>query len=224
MAEVTTTGYMILGLLSTRDWSAYDIASQGGKGMTELWPRADRQLYNAPKRLVEHGLAAMTKEATGRRKRTIYSITPAGRTALRAWLATTPGPPSLEFEGMIRVMFADQGSIGDLRDTLRLIGSQAKTSRDLFGQHAAYMAENNGGTHFERQHLFALANMFMIDHFTQITEWADWALDQTESWTDASSPGETHTAQTKTILDQVAAKMRRLTSASRSKDAVNTRK
>ena len=57
MADVTTTGYMILGLLSTRDWSAYDIASQSGKGMTELWPRADRQLYNAPRRLVDHGLA-----------------------------------------------------------------------------------------------------------------------------------------------------------------------
>ena len=224
MAEVTTTGYMILGLLSTRDWSAYDIASQSGKGMTELWPRADRQLYNAPKRLVEHGLAAARTEKNGRRTRTIYSITPAGRTALRKWLTTPSGPPSLEFEGMIRVMFADQGSIENLRDTLHLIGSQAATSRDLFAGHAAYMAENSGGTHFERQHLFALANMFMIDHFTQIIEWADWAVDQTESWTDASSPGQTQTAQTKAILDQVAAKMKRVTGTSRPKGTAATRK
>lgn len=224
MAEVTTTGYMILGLLSTRDWSAYDIASQGGKGLTELWPRADRQLYNAPRRLVERGLAASRSEKNGKRKRTIYSITPTGRVALRDWLATESKPTSLEFEGMIRVMFADQGSIEDLRDTLRLIASQATTSRGLFAEHAAYMAENNGGTHFERQHLFALANMFMIDHFTQITEWADWALDQTESWTDSSSPGKTQTAQTRAILDQVAKKMKRLSSTSRPKGPASARK
>ena len=81
MSELTTTSYLILGLLTSRDWSAYELAEQVGRGVTELWPRADRQLYNAPKRLVAEGLVKATKEATGRRERTVYSITRKGRTA-----------------------------------------------------------------------------------------------------------------------------------------------
>ena len=105
MAKRTTTSYLILGLLCARDWSAYEIAEQLGRGVTELWPRAGRQLYNAPKRLVEDGLVAARAEATGGRTRTIYSITPAGEEALRAWLAERAVTPSaLEFEGMVRVL------------------------------------------------------------------------------------------------------------------------
>ncbi len=200
MAQPTTTGYLILGLLSTRDWSAYDIVNQAGKGLSEVWPRADRQLYYAPKRLVEDGHATSRVEAVGRRNRTVYSITPAGRDALAAWLATESGPPALQFEGMVRVFFADQGSIEDLRRNLEVMIAHADESAALFARHAAYMLTHDGGSVPDHHHLTTLGNRFMIEHFQQISGWAKWALGVIETWPDTATPLRTHHDETVRIL------------------------
>ena len=202
MAKLTTTSYLILGLLATRDWSAYEIAEQVGKGITELWPRAGRQLYNAPKGLVEEGLATARKERNKGRERTVYAITPAGREALHSWFTTPAHPSSLEFEGMIRVVLADQGTIEDLRENLLTMHDQANASRELFARHAAYILATDGGTHPERQHQLALSNRFMVGHFTNIIEWSTWALAEIETWPDTTSPATTHVAQTRAMLER----------------------
>lgn len=207
MAKPTTTTYLILGMLASRAWSAYEIAEQIGQGLTELWPRAARGLYIAPKRLVEDGFARAKTEATGRRKRTVYSITSNGHRALRQWLATDAKPPALEFEGMIRVLLADEGDLEDLRRNLRLMVEQADEKRHMFAQHAAFMEANAGGTHPERRHLLALANLFMIGHYSHIVDWANWALRQTETWPDTRSPATTHVEQTTATLRSVADRM-----------------
>ena len=202
MARLTTTAYLILGLLADRDWSAYELAEQIGKGVTELWPRAGRQLYNVPKRLVAEGLATAQNEATGQRNRTVYSITPAGRAALRTWLATPTAPPALEFEAMIRVLLAPSGTLDDLRTTLDTMGEQARESRDLFVSHARYMLEHDGGTYPERRHLLALANLFMVEHFSNIVKWSRLALEQTEDWDETVAPAQTDPDQSIAILER----------------------
>ncbi len=114
MAELTTTSYAILGLLALRDQTTYELAKQMQRTVGYVWPRAERKLYDEPKRLAEAGYARAAKDMVGRRPRTTYSITPAGREALSRWLGTDVAPPALEFEGMLRVLFADQGTIGQL--------------------------------------------------------------------------------------------------------------
>ena len=168
---LTTTGFIILGLLSSRDWSAYELAEQVGRGVDQLWPRADRQRYNTPKTLLAQGLVTARTEAKGRRTRTVYSITEAGRVELAAWLATTSKPPALEFEAMVKVLIASDGTIADLRATLELIEVQAAEARALFAAHAAFIAAT-GGTFPERKHLFAMVNRFMIGHYDHVIEWA----------------------------------------------------
>src|SRR5438874_2389122 len=122
-------------MLTTRDWSAYELVEQIDKGLTEVWPRARRQLYNAPKQLVEQGLITARIEATGRRQRTVYSITTAGQTALSNWLTTEAKPASLEFEAMVHVLLADQGSLEALKTTLQDVLEQANHSRARFEAH-----------------------------------------------------------------------------------------
>ncbi len=52
-------------------------------------------------RLAAAGYATSRKELVGRRPRTCWQITDAGREALRSWLAQPPtSPPVVEFEGM----------------------------------------------------------------------------------------------------------------------------
>ena len=200
--DLNTTSYLILGMLASRDWSAYEIAAQVGRGHAEIWPRADRQRYNAPKRLLEKGMVSARTEATGKRERTVYSITPAGRRALTEWLATETRPSSLEFEGMIRVVLANEGSIDDLRATLDTIREQTLAKRALFVAHARMMLNEDGGTFPEREHVLVLANRFVLDHFAQIVEWADWALEQTASWPDTTSPSIANRSQSRAILEE----------------------
>lgn len=201
-AKLTTTSFLILGLLAGRDWSAYEIAEQLGRGVTELWPRAGRQLYNSPKRLVEEGMATARTEATGARSRTVYSITDTGRAALRSWLATEQVAPSaLEFEGMIRVLLADEGTVDDLRRNLETMAEQARQVRDLFVGHAQFMLATDGGTHPDRFHLFAMVNTFTVAHFSGIVDWAEWALEQVEDWPDSVSPAQVRTAQARAALE-----------------------
>lgn len=202
MAKLTTTSFLILGVLAGRDWSAYELAEQLGRGVTELWPRADRQLYNAPKALVAEGLVTARKEATGERQRTVYSITDAGREALRDWLATEKVAPSaLEFEGMIRVLLADEGTVEDLRQNLRTMADQARGARDLFVGHARFMLATDGGTHPDRLHLFAMVNTFTVAHFSNILDWAEWALAEIEDWPDTVTPATTQTARARAALE-----------------------
>lgn len=194
MGEVTTTGYMILGMLSEREYSAYELVEQVARGVTEVWRRADRQLYDTPKKLVELGLATARTEPSGeRRTRTVYSITEAGRRALAQWLATETQRSTMEFEGLMRVLFADGGTVEDLRANLLAVARQAHERRELFRAYAGVIAET-GGTMPSREHLFALANRYMVDHFTTMVDWATWALEQVESWTDTDSPAAHHDA------------------------------
>lgn len=202
--DLNTTSYVILGLLATRDWTAYDISVQFGRGVGELWPRADRQLYNAPKKLLERGLVSARTDPVGTgRSRTVYSITEDGRAALATWLATESKPSAMEFEGMIRVLFAEQGSLDDLRSNITTMRDQAQKTRALFLAHAERLLDVEGSTFPQRQHLMTLANRFMIGHFTHISDWADWALDETESWSDTVSPATTHQDRSGAILEEI---------------------
>ncbi|MGB8382489.1 MAG: PadR family transcriptional regulator, partial [Dermatophilaceae bacterium] len=121
MANRTTTSYAVLGLLSVRTWTTYELAKQVRRSLNWFWPRAERKLYDEPKRLVEQGLATAERQQHGQRPRTVYRITPAGRTALREWLSAPAAPRSVEFEGMVKVFFADAGSLEQLTATLEQI-------------------------------------------------------------------------------------------------------
>ena len=202
--DLNTTSYVILGLLVSRDWSAYEIAEHFGKGIGELWPRADRQRYNAPKKLLSLGLVTATNQAVGARNRTVYSITTEGRDALGSWLSTESRPSAFEFEGMIRVLVAEQGNIDDLRNNLVIMRDQAAHSRSLFGMNAVLIRETDGGSFPEREHLMALANNFMMGHFSHIVEWAEWALDEIADWPDTISPATSHHQRSRAILAESA--------------------
>ena len=84
LPELTPTSYAILGLLAVRPWTTYELAKQIERGMQNFWPRASSTLYEDPKKLVAHGLATAKKERTGKRPRTVYTITARGRRALAA--------------------------------------------------------------------------------------------------------------------------------------------
>ena len=186
---LTTTSYAILGLLRIKPWTTYELAKQVQKGLGWFWPRAERKLYDEPKNLVALGLASATEEHTGNRPRTMYAITPAGRKALRSWLGQAPEPPAFEFEGMVKVFFADGGTIDQLRATLVSIEDAARARiselRSMIDEALTPSYEFT-----DRWPINALGLRFELDHEAQIAEWAAWAREQVTTWRTPSDAGD----------------------------------
>lgn len=184
----STTSYAILGLLSVRSWTTYELAKQVRRSLNWFWPRAERKLYDEPKRLVAQGLATASREYTGLRPRTVYGITDEGRTALRNWLSTPSAPRTYEYEAMLKVFFADAGSLAQLDRTLGEIEAEAATRiadlATMAGQTAA------GTTEFPtRLHLSAITLRLQFDQERAILAWAQWARQQASAWDAPDKPG-----------------------------------
>src|ERR671913_1314161 len=86
--RLTTTSYAVLAQVAVHPWSTYELARQRVRYFRYVWPRAESAIYREVKRLSSMGLLDAKKHYTGKRARTVYSITDKGREALREWLAT----------------------------------------------------------------------------------------------------------------------------------------
>jgi hypothetical protein len=118
----------------------------------------------------------------------MYAITDEGRAALQAWLDQPPAPPSLEFEGMVKVFFSDSGSLAQLRTTLTSIADAADAR---IAELEAKVDENVvGDVPFpERLPINTIGLRLMLDHERSISTWARWALVQVADWKSPTDPG-----------------------------------
>ena len=180
---LTTTSYAILGHLALQPWTMYDLAQQMQRNVHFYFPRVESQIYAEPKKLVAAGLAEATTEMTGKRARTIYSITLAGREALAAWLATpTSKGPLLEFEAVLRVMLAPFGTDADLSRTLRQtreeIQSTILTVADRISDEY-----RDGRAPFQRYAQYrSIMHDFLLEFGQLIDDWAERAEERMKHW------------------------------------------
>jgi DNA-binding PadR family transcriptional regulator len=177
---------VILGLLALRRWSTYELAQQMKRSIRYYWPRAESHIYEEPKKLVAHGLATASREQTGRRQRTVYSITDDGREALRAWLAEPGRGPVIEFEGLVKVLFAEQAGNNELLATLSAIRADAEARRQHHAELAADLAAT-GGPFPDRLHVNTLVLQFMWAQNETLMRWVTWAEQQVTRWPDDAS-------------------------------------
>jgi PadR family transcriptional regulator, regulatory protein AphA len=183
----TTTSFAILGLLSLRTWSTYELAKQVSRSLHWFWPRAERKLYDEPKALVADGLATASKSYTGERPRTVYEITDAGRAALTAWLDEPPAARVIEFEAMLKIFFADAGSIAQLVTT---IGAVETSSRERLGELTAMIDAITTHPEFpDRLHISALSLRLQFAQEAGALKWSQWARKEVESWQSTTDPG-----------------------------------
>ena len=180
---MTTTSYAILGLLAVKSWTTHELVQQVDRSLRRIWPRALSKLYEEPRKLVDHGYARATADPVGRRRRTRYAITPAGRRALARWLQEPGAGPALEFEQLVKIHFADSGTTADVRSNL------AATRAWVLAQNeenvAAARAYLDGTAPFApRAAINELTGRFLTDFYLMTAEWVAWATELVESWPD----------------------------------------
>jgi DNA-binding PadR family transcriptional regulator len=184
--KLTTTSYVILGLLALRRWSTYELAQQMRRSIHYYWPRAESHIYEEPKKLAALGLAVASHEQTGRRSRTVYAITDDGVAALRTWLADPGKGPVVEFEGLVKVLFAEQAGKEELVATLAAIRADVAARRQHHAELAADLIET-GGPFPDRLHVNTLVLRFMWEQNEMLHRWAVWAEQEVSRWPDDAS-------------------------------------
>jgi PadR family transcriptional regulator AphA len=130
--RLSTTSYVVLGMIALRGASTpYDLKRAVGHSVGYFWHFPHAQLYSEPERLTGAGLLDRVTEEDGRRRKT-YSLTDAGRDALRDWLAS---PTDEHFQmrdvAELKLFFNE---VGDPADVNRLAEEQ-------IAQHRARIAE-----------------------------------------------------------------------------------
>jgi DNA-binding PadR family transcriptional regulator len=187
---LSSTAYAILGLLALRPWTAYELAAEMQHCFEYFWPRADARVYEEVKGLAAAGLATASRERTGRRPRTTYAITPAGRAALEAWLARPPETIALEFEALLKVYLARFGTREDLLATLERTRADAafmlrvaRTVRQAYLEGCAPLQD-------DYVHVWAFVYDFLVDYFTLIHRWAERTRSTVDDWANLSPEGK----------------------------------
>ena len=163
MPALTSTSYAVLALLALQPWTTYQLARQMERSLGWIWPRAISRLYEEPKKLVAAGLAASRPEATGRRRSTVYTITPEGRQALAGWLAEPGSGPVLECEALVKIAYADQGSRDGLLANLAALVDDT-TAKLHFGEMIAATYLEGRGPFPDRLPLSGLMWRFLWEY------------------------------------------------------------
>lgn len=197
--KMTVSSYAVLALLDLRPWTGYELTRQAQRSLRYAWPRSERLLYSEPKKLVRFGYATTCKDTFEGRNRNIYEITEEGRAALKEWGHTRTQAPQIEIEALLRVLFADHGSLDDIHralDELEAdIGEHHQAIVELMGTYL------EGGHPFpERTHLSVLFATFQIEMFKTIERWIEFARREIHEWPTTENLGMNERTETLTRL------------------------
>jgi DNA-binding PadR family transcriptional regulator len=143
--NLSSTAYVILGLLRKGPKSGYEIKSVVDHSTRFFWAASYGQIYPELRRLAEAGLIEGEPTPQGGRKRTVYRLTAAGRRELRRWLDEPPQVLELRDEALLKLFFsgakpdaarkaieARRAHYEDMRRRLVEIEPLAKSAPDRF--------------------------------------------------------------------------------------------
>lgn len=111
--ERRSTDYAVLGMLTLRPMSGYEIRQTIGESIAYFWAESFGQIYPTLNRLAKEGLVTRRGERGASRTRHIYSITDAGREVLAAWLKQPAEPQVPRNELLFKLFFSRHVSPAD---------------------------------------------------------------------------------------------------------------
>ncbi len=171
--ELSATGKVILGMLAARPRSGYEIKQLVDNTARFFWAASYGQIYPELKRLEKEGLISGSDSANGKRQRTVYKLTAAGKRAAREWIDRPPEVFETRDEGLLELFFA--GSIDP--------GRTAAIARERAARAAASAAElraiqdqlEEKGRHEGPDHEPDAGSMTVLRYGIEMNEWvAEW--------------------------------------------------
>ena len=111
--------FAILGLLSWKPFSGYELRKFFSESVALYWSGNSNQVYPTLVKLHQEGLVkAETKQKGNYPPSKIYSLTPAGKAALKEWVASDPSVPQTRSAFLTQLAWADLLSDTELASLL----------------------------------------------------------------------------------------------------------
>jgi len=112
MSGPNRTRLALLGFLSWGPMSGYRLKQLIEMSISNFWTESYGQIYPMLRQLEREGLARASGARKGARPRTLYAITPAGRTELSRWLAAPVEPRPPRNELLLKLFFGARSDPG----------------------------------------------------------------------------------------------------------------
>ncbi|MGC0415249.1 PadR family transcriptional regulator [Embleya sp. AB8] len=164
--------HALLGLLTSRSASGYDLLKAFETSLANVWPATQSQVYGELGKLSAEGLIDVTAE--GPRGRKEYSITTNGRTELRHWLVEVEPERVRRSSMLLRVFFLDTLDPAEARAYL---AAQAEAAA---GMHAGLRAVE-ADVPWDDSPLSVYGRV-ALEYGLRLAqmqrEWAEWAAEQ----------------------------------------------
>jgi PadR family transcriptional regulator, regulatory protein AphA len=177
-----TTSYVILGLLTFREMSGYDLKQLINKSITHFyWSPAKSQIYGELRRLESHGLVTMREvPQTLRPDKRLYQITDAGKEAMEQWLGSSGvEPDSYKSALLLKVFFGHMLSHDTTMGLLEERRKQIAQELAVCERRAQEFQEKMRGSEANDETFFPLLTLQRSITLCQADlEWLDEALEQ----------------------------------------------
>ena len=167
-SKLTPFSYAILALVGRGGAGPHDIVRMMRDGRI-FWTTSESHFYAEPKKLAKLGLLAAEKQPGRTRDRTHYTLTDAGREALRAWLAQPAAMPRIQNEAALKLVGADLAD-----DDATVLASLAGLRAEIASAYADLdaMEERVAGLPHRAKYLMLLNDLARRTLDTQ-REWLD---------------------------------------------------
>ena len=122
----------VLAALLEGESSGYDLAKDFDASVANFWPATPQQLYRELDRLAAQGLIrARIVQQERRPNKRMFSLTGAGREAIRQFTTRAPKPSVIRDELLVKVQASDAGDLDAVRGFIRerLDWASAKVAR-----------------------------------------------------------------------------------------------
>ena len=170
----TSTDFAILGMLTIKPMSGYEIRQLMGQTVGHFWSESYGQLYPSLKKLEGAGLVTKRTEPGQKRDKHIYTITLGGRERLQEWLAIAPRPQPPRSELLLKLFYLSAESAPITAGHVSHARAVAIEDLKHFGFLAEKLRHLHAGNPQSQQWLYTLS--FSRQQAEAVVRWADEVL------------------------------------------------
>ena len=153
----------LLGLLSTRPMSGYELARTFDEALSAVWSAGHSQIYPELARLEESGLIRVAE--TGPRGRKVYAVTAQGGREFRDWLLHTEPDRAIRNEPLLRTMFL---SLVKPNEATEYLDEELQREREVLTQLSGAAPDESIAP------LSELALEWSRRYATAVSDWLQW--------------------------------------------------
>lgn len=168
----TQVHFAVLGMLSLRPMTGYEIKQVYEKGPANFMPISFGQIYPALAKLKKEKMARQEKQPGGR-GRIRYFITPKGEETLRQWMLSPPDPINHR-ELLLRLFFAAPRDLPALHGLAEAFLRKHQTRLDLYDGTRKWLNDTHGGN--SRLAVWKLVLEYGVALSESRVRWAERAL------------------------------------------------